>query len=82
MSNFYCDVKGTVQQTTDVALFGQEEGGVFYIFGRLNNNNKKTSTLYLTVHNKLLGGKGSESRAQALWKVQEDKVIRIFSMFL
>lgn len=41
MSNFYCDVKGTVQQTTDVALFGQEEGGVFYIFGRLNNNNKK-----------------------------------------
>ena len=41
MSNFYCDVKGTVQQTTDVALFGQEEGAVHYIFGRLHNNNKK-----------------------------------------
>ena len=28
--NIYCDVKGAVQQTTDVALLGQEEGAVHY----------------------------------------------------
>ena len=41
MNNFYSDVQRTVQQTTDVAHFGQEEGGVFYVFGCLPNNNDK-----------------------------------------